>query len=84
MHPVKRSHLVAVLGNNSISPDITDRYFTERVNCKNHDFKHCIQNTKSCGNLPCLCKFTFCKINGKYKKADQHDIYADKIDAGHD
>ena len=39
MHPVQRLHLIAVLGDVGVSPDIMDRNFVKGIDGKNHSLE---------------------------------------------
>ena len=83
MHPVKRPHLVAVSGDNGISWNISDGNLRDGIDGKNDNLKDSVRKTDTGNNFQVLCKIIFGEINGKYKKTYQHDIYAGKIDTGH-
>ena len=84
MHPVQRFHLIAVLGDVGVSPDIVDGNFVKGIDGENHSLEDGIENTESNRCFAGLCKFPFRKINRENEEADQHDIDIDKIDTGHD
>lgn len=83
MHPVQRLHLIAVLGDVGVSPDIMDRNFVKGIDGKNHSLEDGIENAEDNGCFAGLCKFPFREINRENEQADQHDVDIDKIDAGH-
>lgn len=84
MHPVKRLHLVGVFCNQRIPLNISNGNFTERIDGKYHNLKNGIKRNQPQYKFHLFRKPVFCKKYGEDQKTDQHDIDADKINAGHD
>ena len=54
MHPVKRQHLISILGDLCISFHIMNRDFTKRINRKNDHLKNGIEHRQT----HCFSQFT--------------------------
>ena len=83
VQPVQGLHLVGVSGNHRIPRHIAQRDFGEGIENKNRDLKGSVQSCQPDSRPGNLRKLVFREKHRKNEQTDQHEIDADKMDAGH-